>query len=680
MSDFNTAFLQTLEPPKPEFEPQELETLGGFALVSGLRPEGPGGPPFSLEGREYLRELYQERRDRLVHRLVLRKAAQLGMTIHQLIRGAWFTADSRKRFNVGFMFPTKDAVEDLSATRFKPMFQGSGRMMRMVGAGGLARVSSVRFGVSLMRFRGLQTGVGVDSFPSDALFFDEVRLMSLEMIARAEARTKASTYVSPEGHTGVHQYASTAGFPGQDIDYYFQRSDQHYFMTRCPSPGCLNKHGFCMYESFEAWLSCVDFKAKVYRCPLCKSKIEDTLEGFWEAMNPGVGITGYAYSGTMLGNVQLPALISAYESKVLDGINPGDFYNSDLGIPHQDPDAVIVTNQVFDEGQKVDPAWRWPLEPAGSSPYRCFGIDQRDNEKHILIGEWGPNGRVYPAHAYVLEASGEEAIQQTVRLLRDWGCTLGVIDEGPSYDYAKGVAARLPRGVAWLARYVEDAMQPLEWADQSEKDSLKRSSGEAKWEYWVRIDRFKHLSQAFTLFRSHRVAVPADLPALVQELRRNGERRVVSVGLEWREHMANIARVKVPKREKHPDTGEVIDKGEYKQTFRHLAVEPHFAHAWGYLVAALMRRRGGTEVLRASGPAPEPYDGTYVGQLPQQLQPKALSASRDKRCGGCAWFTPPVGDSVMGKCNNERLALELGARVPMNTPPQAENCRHWRAK
>lgn len=56
--EFAQAARRLLLRPPPEFGPEELATLEAFVRASGMKPEGPGGPPFSLEGRPYLAPLY----------------------------------------------------------------------------------------------------------------------------------------------------------------------------------------------------------------------------------------------------------------------------------------------------------------------------------------------------------------------------------------------------------------------------------------------------------------------------------------------------------------------------------------------------------------------------------------------------------------------------------------------
>lgn len=666
-SEAYSIILEHLKLPPPEFSEEELSTLLRFVSASGIRPEGPGGAPFSLEGRRYLEPLYQERRDRPYRRLVIMKAAQMGLTTRLMYRAAWWTADARRKVDVALMFPTESAVLDLHKTRFRPMMRSSARMMRLIAD--VDAVEVVRIGVSNMRFRGMRSGISVDSIPVDVLLFDEVRLMDVATIERAFARVSASWVEDAEGRRGIIELNSTAGFPGADIDYYFRRSTQRHWHTRCPNPACPNHKGFVMAFT---WPECVDPDRMVYRCPKCGREITDPQDGFYAPLGPeDAEWEGYAFSQILLGPGRLPDIWRAYQRMVVEGQNPSEFYNSYLGLPHRDPNAILVTGEVMDRCRGLDPSYRWPAPgPHPEGWWTAMGVDQRGAEKHVVIARWGPGGRVYLAHLEIVERSGEEASAYLAHLAQEWGVDIVIIDAEPSYDLAVSVGRRLPRGMVWLADYVHGRPQPIEWSDQRDREAIRKSTGEAKWEYLVFLDRYKHLLQAQMLFVNRRVALPVDFEARVQELRRMGQRVPVSLGLEFRAHFENIARATIPRRRKD-EQGRVIEE-EPEYTWRHLALDPHFVHAWGYAVAGLMRRGGTTEVVRPKEERPTPYQG----QLPPELRPAPPPVKG--ACAGCRFFREnPEGG--LGWCENPLVAASLNAQPPVRTSPRTTGCKFFRA-
>ena len=50
----------------------------------------------------------------------------------------------------------------------------------------------------------------------------------------------------------------------------------------------------------------------------------------------------------------------------------------------------------------------------------------------------------------------------------------------------------------------------MQWLEQDDLEKINKSSTEAKYEYIVKVDRYKHLLQAFNLFKNHRAVIPVD--------------------------------------------------------------------------------------------------------------------------------------------------------------------------
>ena len=76
----------------------------------------------------------------------------------------------------------------------------------------------------------------------------------------------------------------------------------------------------------------------------------------------------------------------------------------------------------------------------------------------------------------------------------------------------------------------------------------------------------------------------------MQELDKGGKPVPTPLAAELREHLENIARTSVEIIDTDRNTKEPIRTGRYRYLFKHLAVEPHFAHAYAYAIAGLMRR------------------------------------------------------------------------------------------
>lgn len=668
--EFAQAARRLLLRPPPEFGPEELATLEAFVRASGMKPEGPGGPPFSLEGRPYLAPLYAERRDKPFRRLVIMKAAQMGLTVKLLYRAAWWVADGRRRVNVALMFPTQEAVLDLQKSRFRPMFRSSARMMRMVGD--VDAASLVRVGVSTLRFRGMRSGIGVDSFPADVLLFDEVRLMDLATVERAFVRVSESRLEDPEtGVRGIIELNSTAGFPDMDIDRWFQRSTMHYWRTPCPNPACKNHtRGIPMALR---WPEVVgrDGDRLYYRCPDCGWEIPDevlTRVGFYVPENPEAEWEGFHFSQILKGNRYLPELWAAWTR----GDNLAEFYNSRLGLPYRDPDAVVASREVVEAC--ITPGYRYPSPEEVAGEWVSMGVDQRGPEKHVVLYKLGPGNTFDLVHLEVVEASGKAAVEALEAIARRWRAKVVVIDAEPSYDLAVDLARRLPPRTVYLADYVESP-HAIRFTDERRKKDLKRATGEVKYEHRALLDRYKAIDWALRQFAHRRIRLPEDFYALEQPRTIGGLRQRWNVAREYVKHLENIARATIPVMTTLP-TGEKVFGGGVRQIWRHLALDPHFAHAHTYALAGLARRAHTGEIaVGEEGPSPLP--SPQEAGIPPELRPSAVARQQAealrRTCGGCRFYRAlGAGEGLCGHAVNAGRSLRVGEESP--------GCPLWRRR
>ena len=661
---------ESLRPP-PVFAPADLTTLDAFVRASSMRPEGIGGGRHDLSTRPHLRALYAERRDRPYRRLVIMKAAQMGLTVKLIYRAAWLTADARKRVNTALMFPTLDAVLDLHRSRFRPMMTSSTKMMTLVAD--VDHVGLVRLGVSTMRFRGMRSGIGVDSFPADAMLFDEVRLMDLATIERAFVRVSESKMEDPiTGRRGLIELNSTAGFPGMDIHRYFERSTMNYWRTPCPNAACKNHTGGIIMPL--RWPDIVRHTPDGlrYACPDCGRAITDEhlfTSGWYQPEQPGAEWEGYQFSQVLKGNRFLPDLWSAWQR----GDNRAEFYNSRLGVPWADPDAVPAPRAVVEACRRED--YRLIRDPDSvRGDWVSVGIDQRAPEKHVLIYRHARDGSTYDfLHAEVVERSGQAAVDYIAALARRWHAKIVVVDSEPSYDFARDLGRALGRMV-WLADYTTgDRPRPIEFVDERDKRTTRKVSGEVKWDLRVLLDRYKALDWALAQFAVRRMQLPWDVDELVQERTVGGIRQAQPVIHEFYRHLENIARATIPRTQRLP-SGETVLTNEVTRIYRHLAVDPHFAHAHLYALAGLAREQGGTSAWMG---------GEMTLGVPDQIEvmapigPKALAREREqtmsRTCGDCQYMRGLTGDK--GRCHHpNHMAMDL--RVTTGTP----KCAFWRKR
>lgn len=659
-----------LERP-PVFSSEEIRTLYSAVLASGARPEGAGGAPFSLEGREFMREHYMDSRENPKRRVVKIKAAQTGLTVHLLSSATWMCMDGRTQLNPALFFPTQDAVYELHQSRFRPMLQSSSRLTEMVEMGKTDNTKLVRIGVSNMRFRGMSTGIGTDSFPGDWLGFDENRLMAPAGVERAFARVTNSKLIGKNIQglevPGIIHIGSTAGFPSMDIDLYFSRSTQNYWTIPCPNPACKNHTQGIIFplhaaQDFDSIVG-RDGSRMYYKCPDCGEEVPDSVmlhQGWYTERNPDArdprnadaGWEGYQFSQIALGARLLPEIYGAWKR----ADNLPEVFNSRFGVAYRDPNAVLVTREVAlrcidgtGTFRLLTPEERNQTVIASlQNEYVAVGIDQRAGEKHCVVVKRGQYGSIDLLHVEVIEESGIEAIVAVTQFCRRWCAKIVLIDGEPSYDLANGVARALPRRVVWHQDYMDQSPDIVQWLDRRDEAKLKKASGETKYEYRAMLGRHKAIKFALHMFKYNKLRLPADFLSLVLPRTIGGVKAPKNAAEEFLSHLQNIAEV-VEKRIKTWQDGSKGETGKAVYTFRPLAFDPHYVHAFTYAVVGLSQVFGGTEFMVA-GFDTAPVAQSAVATALAESNPRA-SASHLLTCGQCMYWQSTVGDD--GRCTNE---------------------------
>src|SRR5213593_4835323 len=143
------------------------------------------GKPFSFEGHEYLREIY----DDCSPHVVLSKAAQIGGTTWSILRSLHACLSG---LNVAYFFPTRTDVLEFSKSRVGPLVADNPflqKELRDTDTAGLKRI-----GDAYLYLRGMQSAVGMKSIPVDMVVFDELDEASPDAKTLAKERLSHSDY------------------------------------------------------------------------------------------------------------------------------------------------------------------------------------------------------------------------------------------------------------------------------------------------------------------------------------------------------------------------------------------------------------------------------------------------------------------------------------------------------
>jgi len=338
-----------------------------------------------------------------------------------------------------------------------------------------------------------------------------------------------------------------------------------------------------------------------------------------------------------------------------------------LGLPYMGKEAMLATVDAVERCMDELGQVRWPLVPLSrTGEWRSLGVDQRAPEKHCVIKTLMPTGEHRLDHVEVLEVSGEDAAPAIVRLAREWGVSIVVIDGEPSYDLAVAVARALPRGVVWLQDYVDGQAQMIKWEDKRSDKSIRRSSGETKYEYRCLIDRYKGIDWSLGLITRRKALLPTKsvFYDLKQARQIGGVAQWSSVSKEYVEHLGNFARYKAPKMVNLGGGEQIHVPGEYVLRWRYLHVDPHFAHANLYADAGLAYRSMQTSIY--TGETAAPAELGIEAQLPPDARPSVLDEQAKgvlaTTCQDCRFWKA-------GYCRHEH---NLGRNVA--TPATAPAC------
>ncbi len=274
--------------------------------------------PFSFEGHEYLKALY----DDTAQHIVLEKAAQIGGTVWALLRSIHACLCG---LNVAYYFPTRSDVIEFSKSRVGPLLAENefiSTKMKDTDTAGLKQI-----GEAFIYFRGMQSTVQMKSIPVDQIVFDE--LDEAEPSAKALAKERLA-------HSDFKRIIelSNPSLPGYGVDEQFQKSDQRHWTLKCPSCGswtALDKE-FPKKLGQEVRIILPRKDGSYYRaCPKCGGEL-DLAAGEWVPDLPGRKIHGYRISQLHSAKVDPGEILEEYRTTRY----PDRFFNLKIGFAWSD--------------------------------------------------------------------------------------------------------------------------------------------------------------------------------------------------------------------------------------------------------------------------------------------------------------------------------------------------------
>ncbi len=380
------------------------------------------GAPFSFEGHEYLRELYEEHSDHMV----IEKAAQMGASEFAISK-ALHTCWTRQGCCVIVFFPTDQDVRDFSKHRVTPAIEdlADAGLLARPTASSAGNVGMREIGRSMLYFRGMQSGIRMKSVPADMLIFDELDESPPEFKPLAKERLSHSPM------KWVLEL-STPTLPDYGIDVEFQRSDQRFWHVKC---GC--RDGVVLEHAFPECLARRASGAVDLVCPKCGAGPLDPGLGRWVAHRPELGERrGYHLTQLFSSAITPAEILREYETTR----NVAEFHNSKLGLP------FAGDRMPLSRADLLRCVGEHELGEPGEG-FAVLGVDQ-GNVLHavVTVGDAVTRRVVDLAVVDSFDAVGD--------LIRKYDARLCVIDALPNQHSARALAKDFPGRVA-LAYYAE---------------------------------------------------------------------------------------------------------------------------------------------------------------------------------------------------------------------------------
>jgi hypothetical protein len=442
------------------------EPLAQWALAK-VRLEG---KPFSFDGHEYLRAIY----DDTGPHVVVSKGAQVGGTTWALLRSIHACAMG---LNVIYYFPTRTDVIEFSKSRVGPLLAENaflGRLMRDTDTAGLKRI-----GEAHLYFRGMQSSVGLKSVPGDMVVFDELDE------SPPESKTMARERLAHSDYKRIIEL-SNPSLPDYGIDEVYQRSDQRHWTVKCPGCGAwtaLEKE-FPRRAGQEVKIIRPRHDGTFYRaCPKCEAEL-DMSAGEWIADHPGRPIHGYRISQLFSSKVDPGEILDEYRTtRFLDR-----FYNLKIGIPWADLERRLDVASVLAlcSDQSIGP----PAKRGGK--FREMGVDT-GKALHVVILEAGFTGE-WPLRIIHLGIYREFA--ELDELMNTYDVSSCVIDGYPETRSTVEFARRHGRKVFLCSFNTTQRGEP-----QWDRDAR-----------WVAVHRTDALDMSRGAIREAKVVLPREEP------------------------------------------------------------------------------------------------------------------------------------------------------------------------
>jgi hypothetical protein len=409
------------------------------------------GRPFSFEGHEYLRAIF----DDTAPHIVLSKAAQIGGTTWAILKAFHACVMG---LNVMYFFPTRTDVLEFSKSRVGPLLANNrflSRLLKDTDTAGLKRIDS-----AYLYLRGMQSTVGLKSVPADMLVFDELDEAS------PDAKNLAKERLAHSDYKRIVEL-SNPSLPDYGIDEAYQLSDQRHWTVRCNSCTtwtALDKE-FPIKLGQEVRIIRQAENGRYYRaCPKCEAEL-DLDAGEWVADFPDRDSHGYRISQLFSSKVDPGEILREYHRTRF----PERFYNLKIGLAWADVqnrlDEAAVLACCGEHGMEV--------ERYRGRGQCTMGVDT-GSQLHVVVSRFVEG---FYDRREVIYIGTRQHYSELDDLMERFNIGTCVIDALPEIHATRDFANRHP-GQVYLNYFVESQRGSYSW------DTNERIVGgaAARWE------------------------------------------------------------------------------------------------------------------------------------------------------------------------------------------------------
>jgi len=209
------------------------------------------GRPCDFHTRRYLIAIY----DSFAQRMVIKKAAQMGITTFAILKALWLC--ETQTVKIIYTMPTATDVTDFSQSRVDPIIRKSRLTKPLL----IDNVGIKQLGDSFIYFRGAWNEKQAISIPSDMNIHDELDRSKPDIREMYEERLAAS-------ELGWTLDISTPTLPNYGIAALYEETDKREWFVKCKQ---------CGYEEVLTEENIIDDE---FRCLKCRAVL-DRSNGCW---------------------------------------------------------------------------------------------------------------------------------------------------------------------------------------------------------------------------------------------------------------------------------------------------------------------------------------------------------------------------------------------------------------